>query len=448
MKAPRKTRGMASFAIFLFALVSVLVLVANFKLNFAVSSTSDAYDSFSSQLVEKNGIAQLVKESVLAVGETAISTSSGTLQSEIQARLSSIQFPSDVTISLDPGTPVPPVPANPFFPSAAPAAASQPAYFTPAGGVRALAGMGNLLSSLCLLGPVADLGRLTVVFDRSTSVSASDNRTYTVNADLFSVPLTNVDVVAYGLPVTGSVPGAAPAVPQGFFAPDVSCLTVTSNNPSSDPTAFGDLFASSGTEQLPYQYRNAVSFCWNAYEYLWSPAYQNALLGTALLGGAVYNFSSPPDQDVPGVTVSGTSATVDCSAVVGSVVAIVDPDGTGSVTVVGSPSPGAPFVLVVRNTAGQRTPVTFTGDNARPAIFYLENAGVTFAGNPQIQGALFLDPNTTASGSVTWFGHFSFYGPTSPLGTLGITVADSPAVKASLAPLAPRVLLVSTSATR
>ena len=119
-----------------------------------------------------------------------------------------------------------------------------------------------------------------------------------------------------------------------------------------------------------------------------------------------------------------------------SIVAIVDSEGVGSVTILGSVASGNPFVLLIRNTAGTlgRTQVTFSGSTNRPAIFYLENANVTFAGSPQIQGALFLDPTTLAAGNVTWFGHFSFYAPASPLSTLNITMGDSPAVKTALAP--------------
>jgi hypothetical protein len=446
----RSQKGMASFAVLLFAMVSVLILVANFKLNYAVSATSDAYDTFSSQVVEKNGIAQAVKESILAIGETAISNSSNSLRQEIQNRISSMSWGSGVTVSIDPGTPVPNVPANSFFPMGIPPSGSQPNYFTPTAFTRPVAGMGGLFTSLCVLGPVADLGTLTVAFDRTTSASPQDNQTYVVNANLFSVPLTNVDVVAYGLPISGSIPTSPPSVPPGFFGPDVSCLVTTSNNPANDPTAYPDLFASSGAEKLPYEYRNEVSFSWNAYEYLWSPAYQDALIGTAAAASAIYNFSSPPDPSdpIPGVTPTGNSITVDCSAVTGSILAVVDPTGIGSVTITGSPASGQPFVLLVRNTSGVPTPVTFTGGNNRPIIFYFVHAAVQFNGDPQIEGALFLDPNTTASGNVTWFGHLSFYGPSSPLGSLGITMADSAAVKAALAPLAPHVLLVSTNSTR
>jgi hypothetical protein len=444
----RDQRGMASVAVFIFAVVSVLILVANFKLNYAVNATSDGYDTFASQLVEKNGISQIVKESILAVGETANTTSANSLQTEIQNRLSSMAFPAGIAVALDAATPVPGVPANPFFPQGTPVAGSWPNYFTPSGAARPLAGMGSLLSSLCVLGPAADLGRLTFAFDRTSSASADDNRTYTVYADLFSVPLTNVDVIAYGLPASGIIPPAAPAVPPGFFGSGVSSLVVTSNNPANDATAYPDLFASAGTEHLPYQYRNAVSFAWNAYEYLWSAPYQSALLATASANDAIYNFQFPPSQSIPGVTAAGNALTIDCSAVVGPILAVVDPGGTGSVTVTGSPVSGAPFVLLVRNTSGAATPVTFSGDNHRPAIYYLENANAGFSGNPQIQGALFLDPRAVAHGSVTWFGHFSFYGPASPLGALNLTMADSPAVKDALAPLAPRVLLVSTTSTR
>ncbi len=452
MKRPpspwQNERGMASVAVFVFAVVSVLILVANFKLNYAVNATSDGYDTFASQLVEKNGIAQIVKESILAVGETANTTSANSLQTEIQNRLSSMSFPTGIAVALDPSTPVPGVPANSFFPLGAPASGSWPAYFTPSGTTRPLAGMGNLLSSFCMLGPAADLGRLTLAFNRTSTASADDNRKYTVNADLFSVPLTNVDVVAYGLPASGIIPQSAPAVPAGFFGSGVSSLVVTSNNPANDATAYPDLFASSGTEHLPYQYRNAVSFAWNAYEYLWSATYQSALLATASANSAIYNFQFPPSQSIPGVTAAGSAVTIDCSAVVGPILAIVDPDGSGTVTVTGSPANGAPFILLVRNTAGPATPVTFSGDNHRPAIYYLENANAGFSGSPQIQGALFLDPRAVAHGSVTWFGHFSFYGPASPLGALNLTMADSPPVKDALAALAPRVLLVSTSSTR
>ena len=126
---------------------------------------------------------------------------------------------------------------------------------------------------------------------------------------------------------------------------------------------------------------------------------------------------------------------------------MIDEAGNGSVTILGSPAGGLPFVLVVRNLAvglGQ-TAVTFAGNNNRPAIYYFENSSVTFSGGPQIQGALFFDPTTTGAGTVTWFGHFSFYGAASPLATLGITVNDAPSVKVALADVAPRILLVSTS---
>lgn len=461
----RDERGMASVALFLFAMVSVLILVANFQLNYAVGSTSDAYDTFSSETTEKNGVAQIVKESILAIGETAITDSGSSLQTEIQNRLSSVTFPAGVTVALDPATTanMPAVPANLFYPNPAPASA-QPEYFaaTSAGGstIPAIAGMGNLLTSLAVQGPVSYLGNLTFNFDRANtngdgSADPNDSQIYTVNADLFSVPLTNVDLVAYGLPTTGSIPTAAPAIPPGSLGSGVSTLIVTSNNPANDSTAYPDLFASSATEHLPYQYRNAVSFSWNAYEYLWSSAYQNALLGAATLNNAIYNFSSPPAPgNMPaGVTVIGNTVTVDCSAVTGNIVAIVDSPSPSSppgnnVVILGNPLNGSPFILLVRNTGGTHTNVTFLGSNNRPAIFYLENSTVGFTGDPQIQGALFLDKSSTASGTVTWFGHFSFYGPTNPFGTLNLTLADNPAVKSALAALAPRVLLVSTSATR
>jgi hypothetical protein len=450
MKRPpshfRDNRGMASVAVLIFSMVAVLILVANFRLNYAANESGDAFDTFNSQVVEKNGLAQIVKESILAVGETATTDSGNSIQTEIQNRLGSMNFPAGVSLTL--GASVPSVPANPFFPSGMPAAVAQPAYFSAS--PRGIAGMGNLFTSLAIQGPSADLGTLTFTFYRVSTNSPSDNQTYTVNANVFSVPLTNVDVIAYGLPASGLVPSASPAVTPGFFGSGVSSLVVTSNNPSNDPTAFPDLFNPTGTERLPYQFRNAVSFSWNAYEFLWSYAYQDALRNAATAAGATYDFSAAQNPAIPGVSAAGNALTIDCSAVQSSIVAVIDSEGVGSITLLGSAAAGNPFVLLVRNTAGTvgRTQVTFSGSNNRPAIFYLENSNVTFAGDPQIQGALFLDPTTLAAGNVTWFGHFSFYAPASPLGTLNITMGDSPAVKAALAPLAPRVLLVSTSAIR
>jgi len=470
----RGERGMASVAVLIFSVVAVVILIANFNLNYAVNTSADAFDTYNSELVEKNGLAQVVKESILAIGETAATNSGNSLQTEIQNRLGGMSFPAGVSVTL--AGPVPAIPANPSFPSGtfpigsrAPAGVAQPAYFSTT--QTAVAGLGNLITSLLVQGPVASLGALNVTFNRVNAVSpvsgeregagAGDNQNYAVTANLFSVPLTNIDVVAYGLPAGGTIPAAAPAVPPGFFGSGASSLVVTSNNPANDPTAYPDLYAATSNETLPYQYRNAVSFSWNAYEYLWSAGYQNSLLAAAAQPdpgnqpfpapvGAVYDFSSANNPTIDGVTPSGNTVTINCAAVQSPVVAIVDAEGVGTVNIVGSAAAGTPFVLLVRNTAGGlgRTQVMFTGNNNRPAIFYLEDSSVGFTGGPQIQGALFLDPACQAAGNVTWFGHFSFYAPSSPLGTLGISVNDSPSVKAALAPLAPRVLLVSTTASR
>jgi hypothetical protein len=468
MKAPpsagvRDNRGMVAAAVLLFSVVAVMILLANFNLNYAVGVSGDAFDSFNSQTVEKNGVAQLVKESILAVRETAPTNSASTISTEIQNRLTGM-FPAGQPISVTLDT-APAVPANPFFPFGVPATAVQPAYFSSS--PRGIAGMGNLFTSLAVQGPTTDLGRLTYSFTRASTAAPNENWTYVVNADLFAVPLTNVDVVAYGLPATGMIPTSAPSIPVGTFGTGVSTLIVTSNDPGNDPTAYPDLYAGVMPEKLPYQFRNAVSFSWNAYEFLWSTTYQNALVSLAQAEadpgntaptvlnptpptGAVYDFASGNNPTIAGVAEAGNAISIDCGAVQSQVLAVVDAEGVGSVTITGSAGSGPPFILLIRNTAGNlgKTSVTFTGSNNRPVIFYLENSNVAFTGAPQIEGALFLDPATVAAGTVTWFGHFSFYGPASPLGSLHIGINDSAPVKAALSGLAPRVLLVSTTATR
>lgn len=469
----RDQRGMASMAVLVFAMVAVFILVANFQLNFAVSMSGDAFDTFNSQLVEKNGVAQIVKESILAIDETATTDSTNPIQTEIGNRLGSMNFAPGVSLTLDSAaTP----PANVFFPFGAAPDTEQPAYFSTA--PRGIAGMGNCFTSLAIQGPATDLGTYTYTFSRSSTNAPNESWTYVVDADIFSVPLTNVDVVAYGLPASGVIPAQAPTVPPGTFGTGVSTLVVTSNNPANDPTAYPDLYAPSGVEVLPYQYRDAVSFSWNAYEYLWGRTYQDALIDVAKAEadpgnqtasgadptpptGAVYDFSLPAfnpqnpgyypcNPTIAGVTSNGNAITVDCAAVQSQVLEIVDSEGIGSVTIQGSAATGSPFILVVRNTAGSQgqTQVSFSGGNARPAIFYLENSTVAFDGS-QFAGALFFDPTTVGSGAESWYGHFSFYGPADPLASgLSIAVNDDATVKAALAPLAPRVLLVSTTSVR
>jgi hypothetical protein len=94
------------------------------------------------------------------------------------------------------------------------------------------------------------------------------------------------------------------------------------------------------------------------------------------------------------------------------------------------------------------TSVTLSGDNNRPILIISRQCSLTFSGGPQFQGAIILDRNSTATGSATLFGHLSFYYAANPFPAWNLTLVDSPSVKAALAPLAPRVLLVATSASR
>ncbi|HEY3756917.1 MAG TPA: hypothetical protein VGL42_12265 [Opitutaceae bacterium] len=455
---PGSQRAMASAAVLVFAVFAIVMLMANFNLNYAVNQTSDAFDVFHSQMVEKNGVSQIVKESILAVAETATTQSTNSLQTEINNRLAALTFPDGGSLALSGPNSATTVPTNGFYPSGTPASASQPAYFSPSTYTRAVAGMGNLFTSLVTQGPAADLGRITFQFNRVSGSEANDSRTYTVNADLFSVPITNLDVVAYGLPASGQVPAAAPQLPSGFIGSGTSCLVVTSNNPANDATAYPDLFNPSGVEQLPYQYRNAASFSWNAYEYIWSTAYQDQLIAAAEVPtsanlpspapqGSVYDFAAAQEPVVTGLTSTGNAITIDCSLVTAPIIEVVDSEGIGSVTVQGSAVSGIPFVLIVRNTAGSgsQTSVTFSGNNLRPVLYYFENASLAFSNTPQILGGLLLDRTSTVTGAFAWYGHVSFYGPANPFASEVATVNDSPAVKVALEDIAPRVLLVSTN---
>jgi hypothetical protein len=398
----------------------------------------------------------------LAVRETAPQNSTNTVAQEIDNRLAAISFNSGVSISLASFTPIP---AHTFYPfGTAPAVSTIPLI---GGSLPALQGQGNLAIAMASQGPVGELQTASnsylfqYTFTRSVSGNAAETRTYTVNAELYSVPVTNYDMVAYGLPSSGTVPLTEPVLGPGFsFASGVSRLVVTSNNPSNDPTAYPDIYTPLTPEILPTQFRNGVSFSWDAYEFIWGNTYQNGLLSAAALAGPTYTFNFSAPGTLPAwFSLSGSTLTVNVASIPTSTpvgapptIAVVDPLGSNSVVINGSGTNGsqAAFVLVVQNTTAPttQTTVSFNSTVNRPFLFYALNCNVVFSGAPQLQGGILLDKNCAANGGLTLDGHISFYGPANTLSNLNLTLNDSPTVKAALAPIAPRVLLVAAKGSR
>jgi hypothetical protein len=397
----------------------------------------------------------VVQESILALRSTAPLNSHNEIATEITSRLQALAFTPGVAISLTNATP-PPV--HVFYPFGPAAMASVLPMFSSSIVQPGIAGTGNRALAFLTRGPASDLGSdptgvapytySTYSFSRTVSNSPTENRTITITARLFSVPVTNIDCVAYGLPSTGSVAPAGPVVPAGFFASGISRLVTTLNDPAKDPTFYPDLYDPNNPNSLGYQYENSVLFSWDAYEFIWGNIYQDALLFAAGPTGT-FDFDAPVNPPIAGVASSGNSVTIDLSSVTATTLAVVDASGAGrSIQILGSAAGGSPFLLYLKNTGSVPTNVTLSGNNNRPIILLSRQCSLTFSNNPQFQGAIILDPNSKAIGNAILFGHLSFYYAANPFPAWGLTLADSPSVKTALATLAPRVLLVSTSATR
>ncbi|HWZ95200.1 MAG TPA: hypothetical protein VNW30_08405 [Opitutaceae bacterium] len=459
-----RERGMIGFAVLLLAGVVIMIFTASFFVSWTNYQTGLAFDSYHSQLVEMAGLQQVVEESILDLRSTEPAYNPNSINNdispEISNRLKALVFTPHVAISLTEGTTPP---AHIFYPFGPAATASTLPMFSSAPMPPGIAGTGNRVLRFLTSGPAADLGTATYAFTRSVTVShnpTGETRRIAVTARLFSVPVTNIDCIAYGLPSTGSVAPSAPIMPNGFFASGVSRLVATLNDPAKDPTFYPDMYDSNRPNSLGYQYENNVLFSWDAYEFIWGSTYQNALLSAAGPTGT-FDFDASVNPSIAGVTNSRNSMTIDLSIVTATTLAVVDASGTGrSIQVLGSPAGNSlnaqPLLLYLKNTGSGPTSVNISGDNNRPILLLSRQCALTFLLNPdrsppQFQGAIILDRNSTASGAVTLFGHLSFYYAANPFTAnpawINMTLNDSPSVKAAVAPLAPRVLLVSTSAT-
>jgi hypothetical protein len=451
-----RERGMIGFAVLLLAGVVIMIFTMSFFVSWANYQSSLAFDSYHSQQAEMAGLQQVVQESILALRSTEPVNSKNQINTEIINRLQALAFTPGVSISLTNATTPP---AHIFYPFGPAATASILPMFSSSTVQPGIAGTGNRALAFLTRGPAADLGAdpagiapysySTYTFSRMASNSPAENRAITVTARLFSVPVTNIDCIAYGLPSTGSVAPAGPMMPSGFFASGISRLVTTLNDPTKDPTFYPDLYDPNNPSSLGYQYENSVLFSWDAYEFICGNTYQDALLAAAGPTGT-FDFDAPANPPIAGVTSSGNSVTINLSSVTATTLAVVDASGTGrSIQILGSAAGGgSSFLLYLKNTGSVPTSVTLSGDNNRPIILFSRQCALTFSGDPQFQGAIILDRNSTATGSATLFGHLSFYYAANPFPAWSLTLADSPSVKASLAALAPRVLLVSTSATR
>ena len=316
--------------------------------------------------------------------------------------------------------------------------------------------------------------------------------TYTVTTKLYLVPLTNYNVVSYGLPATGLVPAGTTGQPAiTNISPANSpfdVLFVPDNNPATDTadlTTYQDAYDGSST--LPYRYRESTLMAWDAYEFLMkqptsSSDYRYVLRDTAAANSALFDFYIP--ATVPSnciYNVGSKTLTVDLNLVdpTGQVLAVVDSNGGGNIVLQGSPrgpSVGppvgclSPIIIIIMNQSypapsvfpsgsNLQTNVSFSGNNYRPVIVYFFgcslDGGSVLGSNLSFSGGCFFDRYSSMTRSADFIGHVSYYYANPPFTPLRVgydytvetwlaTKSNSPALPA----VAPRALLISASSVR
>lgn len=316
-------------------------------------------------------------------------------------------------------------------------------------------------------------GQLSVQLTRSNGDVAED-RSWNFEAGLVTVPVTNWELIAYGLPASGTIPASAPTglgavLSSGFYAGGGRALTASANNPSGDTTVFPSLYEASGVELLPYFYRDSTAMAWDTYEVVNGLDFREPFYDvagrthledpfgnpTAYFDFGVVDPANPPDAaDLPaGMSYDPglNKLTVDVSAVADPILCIVDQGAVGEVLIAGSPiASSSPFILWIINDNGPlgRTPVTVSGDNFRPFLCYTTSSAITFASGGFWQGGWILGPGTSvvAPSFVTIEGHVSFYSGANPFPGWGLTLAPAESVRRILAPIAPRALIADVVA--
>lgn len=270
-----------------------------------------------------------------------------------------------------------------------------------------------------------------------------------VQAWYYLVPVTNWELVAYGLPASGTIPERAPwasgVLDNTFWSLGGRAMVVTSNNPAKDSTSTGDFFTSStGEETLPDYYRERIALSWYAYEQLWSLEFADYIEG--LTGTSLWDGLSLLPQSVVGVAEDASGVIeVDVAGLTCDNLILVCGGGE-TVRIKGAAAASTDAVSVwVRNYSSTAVSVEFVGDNLRTAAFYGRGAACSFDGHSWT-GGLFFSPNSSATGSVTVKGHVSFYGANYDFlkGCSFRILPTSPAAKRVLARVAPQGLIVGT----
>jgi hypothetical protein len=422
-------------------IVLTMVLAAAIRLGMASFMLGTSWDILRQRQVESRAVSQATKEAILAVWETAATPSVNSLGTEISNHLTGVTTGvTGVTVSSSTANNSVVLPANPQWPAATPTAVATLS-------LTAVSGLGRTLQSLLAANPVSDLGTRTFSFSEANTNYPGETPTYQVTAHLFSVPITNFNWIAYGLPTTaGGVVTSVPTAPStmGVSAQADGITAPIANGYGGETGTFTEMFGGIGTALPAFYYRDLVSTCWNTFEYWTCLSFQNQLLSTA---GTLNTFDFSNPASLPsGVTWDGTKATLDLGVTTASLIVFVDSVGGNTIQITGAAAVGTPVVVAVRNFSAVQTIVHIASNNSRTVLLYLPNTNLSpLVANLTIRAGVLLFPNSSASSTSLGVSGFVAYPQMWANPPALISYQDAQAVS-DLSTVAPRVLLVATRA--
>ncbi len=472
----RSQRGFVEVLTLAILLVLLIMLGAGMLFNRSAYILAETADRIRQGAIERRSLEQAVHNAVLAKLEVAPVNDASSMDTLIDNWCSTYNGTAQgITLTRSAASPSIAGMAVPMFPAASLPSISSPNLITE--------GSSFQVKEFIARGATPGTN-LSFSFAKTVSSNTIESRTYTVNAKTFAVSMTNWSFIAYGLPGRGAVPAAAPANTStilgsvGFTSANGKAGLLSTIRPSpaysnGDTTAFDQLYKPPGAsqpERLPTYYLPHKSVFWNAWEFIWSGGswplttytagnYQDRLLyyatqssrrsGTSRVTSSITDLSafSPPTQT--GVSIAGNTATINLGSYPEDILYVVDGDGSHTVNISGAASNAlGPLVLVIANQGTSRTVINFSGSNARSVLIYTRNTANVFAAGTTFSGGIYMDMNSTASGTVAITGLFAFYGVSSanPFPALTLTLTPpSGALLTDLQDISPRALVVSTS---
>lgn len=229
-----------------------------------------------------------------------------------------------------------------------------------------------------------------------------DNNLFKYDLSIKAFPITNIDIVGYGLPASGRVSEDIPDSLVRKNGQGLRILTLTAANA---------LIAGEKEQDFSFIHREAASHCWNLYEYIFSREYHTKLIqkeGTCKIDLA-NEFQARTAPEAVEYKEETKTYTIDLGKINSNVLGIIDPMGYGSVEIKDRGGYQEPLVITVWSRNPQSKTKLKIMDNKRPIILYAINTHLDI-NEATINGAVFIGKGIVCTGTAVLNGHLSYYG--------------------------------------